>query len=306
MSTIWVITERTAEAYGLITKSKALGGESVCVFTNDEQADECYQFGATEVQTLELADHTPWEQHAVKLSALAVEKKPALILVAATKRGKTLAAYLGGLINAPVLTEVKSLDGVDGQWVVTRTIYGGMGEKTLAVSADSTTIVSVSPGMYEGQKIAAQPQPVGRLQLDQTDTWQVVSREKKPTASVNLSDASVVVGVGRGFGSKDNIKYAEKLATLLNGEVACSRPVTEDLNWMPEERYVGISGQVIKPDLYLCAGVSGQIQHVYGVRDAKRIVAINKDEKAPIFKVADYYIVGDLNEVLPEMIKVLQ
>ena len=118
---------------------------------------------------------------------------------------------------------------------------------------------------------------------------------------MNLAEAVRVVGVGRGFVEEDELGLARDLAAAMEAEVACTRPIAEFFKWLPEELYLGISGQVIKPQVYVAAGVSGQAQHVYGVRDAKVIVSVNKDENAPMFQMSDYYIVGDIKEVLPAL-----
>jgi electron transfer flavoprotein alpha subunit len=133
----------------------------------------------------------------------------------------------------------------------------------------------------------------------------VTARRPKEAGHVNLNDATRVVGVGRAFADKSELALADALAAALNAEVACSRPIAEFFKWMPEEAYLGISGQVIKPALYVAAGVSGQAQHMYGVRDSKIIVAVNKDENAPVLQNADYYILGDVKEVLPALTQAL-
>ena len=180
-----------------------------------------------------------------------------------------------------------------------RTIYGGLAEKEL--ETEKAVIVTVAPGTFDKQKAATPGSgEVSTVELSASGV-EVVERKEKEASTVNLNDADVVVGVGRGFGKEENVKLAEELAAALGGEIGCSRPVAEDLHWVAEERYIGISGAVIKPTLYIAGGISGQVQHVYGVRDAKTIVAIDKNENAPIFKVADYYIVGDVTEVLPAL-----
>ena len=138
-----------------------------------------------------------------------------------------------------------------------------------------------------GKKDSSSPE-ISELTLPVESKVKVIERRPKAQESVNINDAQVVVGVGRGFSQESELQIAEDLAQALNGVVACSRPIAEDLHWLPEDRYIGISGQVIKPNLYLAAGISGQVQHVYGIRDAKTIVAIDKNENAPIFQVADY------------------
>ena len=123
---------------------------------------------------------------------------------------------------------------------------------------------------------------------------------------MDITEAKIVVCVGRGVEKKEDVELARELARVLGGEVGCSRPVAEELHWLPEEVYLGISGKKIKPDLYVGVGVSGQIQHVTGIRDTKVIFAINKDENAPIFDAADYGIVGDLYQVVPKLIQELK
>ncbi|MEA5051904.1 MAG: FAD-binding protein, partial [Propionicimonas sp.] len=120
-----------------------------------------------------------------------------------------------------------------------------------------------------------------------------------------LGAAKRVVGVGRGVAAEADLELARELAGRLGAELACSRPIAEGVNWMPAERYLGVSGATIKPELYLAVGISGQVQHLVGVTNAKVIVAVNKDKNAPIFSHADFGVVGDLYQVLPELLKAL-
>jgi electron transfer flavoprotein alpha subunit len=306
MENIWVIADTAEHGCELITKAVSMGG-TVTAYVNGGQAeaDECFAYGASSVKLIPVPANTTWEKYASIIASDAEQTKPELVLVSATRRGKTMAAYLGGFIDAPVVTESKKLEINGDKLSLSRTIFGGLAEKELEVSGH-TVIVSVAPGTFD--KVKAETAGNGEVTTltVQAGKAVVIERRGKEAALVNLKDADVVIGVGRGYGSQENVKYADELAEVLGGEIGCSRPVTEDFHWYPEERYIGISGQVIKPTLYLCAGVSGQIQHVYGIRDSKTIVAIDKNENAPIFKSADYYIVGDLNEVLPELASALK
>nr|WP_295970682.1 electron transfer flavoprotein subunit alpha/FixB family protein [uncultured Bacillus sp.] len=306
MENIWVIADVAEHAYGLITKAVAIGGNVTAYINGDQaEAEECLAYGATSVKLIPIPEHTSWEKYAFELAAEAEQTRPEFVLVSATRRGKTLAGYLGGLIDSPVVAESKKIE-ISGDTVsMSRTIYGGLAEKELEVRGQ-TVIVSVVPGTFDKVKTLAPGSGKVTILTAKAGKAAVVERKAKEAASINLKESEVVIGVGRGFGSKENVKYAEELAALLGGEIGCSRPVTEDFHWFPEEQYIGISGQVIKPNLYLCAGVSGQIQHVYGIKDSKTIVAIDKNENAPIFKSADYYIVGDLKEVLQELISALK
>ena len=122
----------------------------------------------------------------------------------------------------------------------------------------------------------------------------------------DITEAKVVVSVGRGIEKKEDLALARQLADALGGEIGCTRPISEENHWLPEELCIGLSGVQVKPDLYLGLGVSGQIQHVTGIRNAKVIAAVNKDENAPIFGVADFGIVGDLYDVVPKLIEELK
>ncbi|MFT8929732.1 MAG: electron transfer flavoprotein subunit alpha/FixB family protein [Sporolactobacillus sp.] len=307
MGKIWVIADAAEAGYRLINKATQFGADVTAFINADpEQAALAFQYGAMRTVRLPFLEHELWENYALQLAQEAEKEKPELILVTATKRGKTLAAYLGGLIDTPVVTEIKTIARKVDAFELTRMVYGGLAEKKIEI-ADSPVIVTIAAEKNEN-KLTTASAPYGtveQLNLQQNDSLIVKSREQKQKAAVNLAEAKTVVGVGRGFGKKENLQFAQDLAKALEGEIACSRPVTEDFHWLPEEQYVGISGQVIKPDLYMAIGISGQVQHVYGVRDAKLIVAINKDESAPIFNESDYYIVGDLQQVIPEIIQAL-
>lgn len=306
MKNIWVIADIAEHAYELLSKVASYG-DQITAFVNGDQdiANECFAYGANTVKLVPLPNNTTWEQYARAIASEGKEVHPELIAIAATRRGKTLAAQLAALLDVPCITESKYLEIEDSHIAASRTIYGGLAEKELEI-VHQTVMVTIAPGTFEKQKAAVPGSgDVSMVELPTSDL-KVVERKPKEASTVNLNDASIVVGVGRGFGSQENVKLAEDLAEALGGEIGCSRPVAEDLHWVPEERYIGISGNVIKPTLYLAAGVSGQVQHIYGVRDAKTIVAIDKNENAPIFKVADYYIVGDLTEILPKLTAALK
>ncbi|MGB9630956.1 MAG: electron transfer flavoprotein subunit alpha/FixB family protein, partial [Candidatus Methanodesulfokora sp.] len=129
----------------------------------------------------------------------------------------------------------------------------------------------------------------------------VLERREKKISGAALDKARIVIGCGMGFKSKEDLKLAYDLAELMGAAVGSSRPLAADLKWMPEERWIGMSGVSIKPDLYIAVGISGQQQHVAGITDSKVIVAVNTDPNAPIFKSADYCINQDLYEFLPAL-----
>lgn len=302
MKNIWVIADIAEDAYELLSKT-AGKGDQVTAFVNGDQAvaEECFAYGATSVKLMPVPENTTWEQYAKVIAAVGKEVQPELIVVSATRRGKTLAAQVAALLDIACITESKELEIEAAKVKAARTIYGGLAEK--ALETEQAVVVTVAPGTFSKQKVEVPV--VGEVSTLEASTSgiEIVERKAKEVSTVNLSDADVVIGVGRGFGKEENVKLAVELASALGGEIGCSRPVSEDLHWVSEERYIGISGNVIKPTVYIAAGISGQVQHMYGVRDSKTIVAIDKNENAPIFKSADYYIVGDLAEVLPALTK---
>jgi electron transfer flavoprotein alpha subunit len=129
----------------------------------------------------------------------------------------------------------------------------------------------------------------------------VVGRNPKQFAGVRITEAEAIVSFGRGLKKKEDIPIIEELAKTINGVVGCSRPVAEDLKWLPIDQYVGLSGQKVAPKLYVACGISGQIQHITGIQNARVVVCVNTDSKAPIFEYADYGIVGDLYKVVPAL-----
>lgn len=142
---------------------------------------------------------------------------------------------------------------------------------------------------------------VRKLQLDPSKVTLVERREVSQT--VALDKAKTIVSVGRGIGSKENIKYAEELARALNAALGGSRPVTAELGWLPEDRQIGLSGNKVRPQLYIALGISGQPQHLAGIRDSRLIVAVNKDKNAPIVENADYTVIADAVEFCKMMVR---
>jgi electron transfer flavoprotein alpha subunit len=208
-----------------------------------------------------------------------------------------VAAYVAAKLNAGMTTDAKALKIDNGKLLAARVLYAGLAmcEEEVVLPA----VATIRARTFLSPAAATAPGTVETLAVEADSRVTVTGVASIDGAGVDIAAAGKLVAVGRGFRKKEDLKLAEDLAAVLKAELACSRSVAEDEHWLPIARYVGISGQTVKPDLYLAVGLSGQVQHMVGCRESKIIVAVNTDERAPIFEAADYGIVGDLYEVLP-------
>ncbi|AWR96167.1 electron transfer flavoprotein subunit alpha/FixB family protein [Acidianus sulfidivorans JP7] len=216
---------------------------------------------------------------------------PDLLITGSVRRDRAVASRVAGRLKLPYIPDVITLkiDEEKKNITANRTAYSG-----IALSQVESTI----PAVITIAGTQLQPKEMDtKIEKVQLKEGRVKTVNVKPSSSgANLATADIVVGVGRGIGSKDNVKYAEELASALGGVVGGSRPVAADLNWVPEDRQIGLSGLRIRPKLYIALGISGQPQHIAGIRDSKIIVAVNKDKDAPILENADYLVVADAVE----------
>ena len=225
------------------------------------------------------------------------------ILIGSTKNGKELASRLAGKLNAGCVIDANNVYVKDKKLTAERVVYSGN-----AISIEQfnskPSIVTVPSKVFD--PLPKDDKKTGNITKKKFDAVKypskIVKVQEMKTGGVNVEDAEIIVSCGRGLKDKNDIKIIQELADVLKGKtVGCSRPIAADLKWLPEDHWIGLSGHKVKPKLYIAAGISGQIQHIAGMRDSGLIVAINKDPDALIFKSADYGIVGDLYEVLPKL-----
>ena len=162
-------------------------------------------------------------------------------------------------------------------------------------------IVLVGSGVFEIDEAPAAGTVERAAASIEPGPIKLVGRQEKQEEVVDLGSAKVVVCVGRGIQNKQNLGKAQEYAARIGGETACTRPIAEGEGWMAHGRYLGVSGAVVKPDVYIGLGVSGQVQHTVGMAESQFVVAVNKDKNAPVFKQCDYGLVGDLKDVLPRL-----
>jgi electron transfer flavoprotein alpha subunit len=300
MAGVFVFSEDHALARQLLTPGLALAKDLaqplVALTTEPAQAPALAALGADRVIVLHSAPCVP-EALAPALAHLLAKEQASVVLVGGTLRGKHLAAHVAARLKAGMTTDAKTLALADGKLATTRILYAGLAVCEEVVALPAVATIPARTFLPPAEAAAAGAVETCTVQADAR--VQVLSTTPVASEGVDITASRKLVSVGRGFGSKEDLHLAKELGAALNAELACTRGIAEDEHWLPLERYIGISGQTVKPELYVAVGLSGQVQHMVGCRESKLIVAINKDEQAPIFEAADYGIVGDLYQVLP-------
>lgn len=287
-------------------------------------ADELAEYGADKVIVVddpELKDYRT-EPYAHALASVINEYKPEIMLVGATAIGRDLGPTVSARVATGLTADCTVLEIGDfpinpvagqeqkhNQLLMTRPAFGGNTIATIACPDNRPQMATVRPGVM--QKIA--PIKGAKAEVIEYNPGftpnnryvEILNVVKAVKNTANIMEAKVLVSGGRGVGSKENFKMLEELAEVLGGTVSCSRAAVEN-GWLPVDLQVGQTGKTVRPQIYFAIGISGAIQHVSGMEDSDLIVAINKDESAPIFDVADYGLVGDLNKIVPALTKALK
>ncbi len=285
----------------------ALGGKLHAIVIGSQCADLARELGKADavlcMMDPRLADFNPTAyKHA--LGELVRERAPRLVMVGNTSMGMDLAAGVSALLNIPLIAYCNNLRVEEGRLIATAQIYGGK----LLAEAEATgdqMVVSVLAGSFSadaGKTGTSAPVQEVKPPLSINGGAGVHFKQliEPEAADVDITKQDVLVSVGRGIQSADNLELVEELANALGGAVSASRPIVDN-GWLPKARQVGKSGSTVKPKLYFAVGISGAPEHLEGMRDAPLIIAINSDPKAPIFDVADYGIAADLFDVVPAL-----
>ena len=286
--------------------------------------DELAEYGADRVIVVddpELKDYRT-EPYAHALASVINEFKPEVMLVGATAIGRDLGPTVSARVKTGLTADCTVLEIGDfplvalpnqeqkhNQLLMTRPAFGGNTIATIACPDNRPQMATVRPGVM--QKIA----PISGAKANVVEYnpgftpnnryVEILNIVKAVKSTANIMEAKILVSGGRGVGSKENFKLLEDLAEVLGGTVSCSRAVVEN-GWLPVDLQVGQTGKTVRPQIYFAIGISGAIQHVAGMEDSDLIIAINKDEDAPIFDVADYGLVGDLNKIVPALTTALK
>ena len=325
-----VDNEISSIAFELIGKAKELAADlgtdvtAVLLGHNvGNLVDSLAEYGADKVIVVDDPELETYrtEPYAHALASVINEYKPEIMLVGATAIGRDLGPTVSARVKTGLTADCTMLEIGDfplsvpegkedtqkhGQLLMTRPAFGGNTIATIACPDNRPQMATVRPGVM--QKIAKIEGAKANVEefnpgfTPDNKYVEIMEVVKSVSEMVDIMDAKILVSGGRGVGSAENFKILEDLAEALGGEVSCSRAVVDN-GWKPKDLQVGQTGKTVRPQVYFAIGISGAIQHVAGMEESDLIIAINKDETAPIFDVADYGIVGDLNKIVPELTK---
>jgi electron transfer flavoprotein alpha subunit len=315
MAGIWIFAEKREYVLELLnisrqTAAKMGCGVSVILASDREKAQDYLDRGAEQVILLpDLQEDQSIDAYIPALADEARKEDPDVILFAATARGKELAARLSVRLDAGLCSQCLALayDDAGKTLEMERLAYGGAAVQRVRCLS-RPIMATIPPRTFEPADVAeaGKKGEVKALAFSPCSPVKVLERKAKQRESKDITEAKIVVSVGRGLAKAEDMIMMRQLADALGAEIGGTRPITEELHWLPEEACIGLSGVQVKPDLFLALGVSGQIQHVTGIRGAKVICAVNRDENAPIFGVADFGMVGDLYDVVPKLLQALK
>jgi len=241
------------------------------------------------------------ETYEKALSQLITERKPILTLIGHTAMGMDFAPSLAAHLKMPLATDCIGIDGTGESLSLTRQLYGGKVNATVSFLKKGPYMVTVRSGAFPALEKEALPGEIRELPSPLSDEGlarRFLQFVEAAVGEVDITQADILVSVGRGIKEADNIPMVKELADAIGGTLSCSRPVV-DKKWLPKDRQVGTSGKTVKPKVYIAIGISGAFQHVAGMKGSGTVIAINKDPKAPIFGVATYGIVADLFKIVP-------
>jgi electron transfer flavoprotein alpha subunit len=283
-------------------------GKSLSAF-----ADELASKNVAEILSVEhdlLDAYTP-DGYCVALKQVIESAKPDLVLFPHTYQVRDFAPKLAASLGKGMIGDCIGYRHENGKLVFVRQMFQGKTAADVTFTAAAPWFASFQSGAFRSDLLAAHPSgkaPINAasvtLSADQIRT-KPLDLFKEAKSAVDLTQAPIIVSVGRGIKAPENIPQAEALAKAIGGEIAASRPICDE-GWLPMERQIGSSGQTVAPKLYLALGISGAIQHVVGMKGARTIVAINKDQNAPIFEIADYGVVADIFEIIPALTEALE
>jgi electron transfer flavoprotein alpha subunit len=315
LNRIWVYAEAADGKVApitleMLTKARELAGTVEAVYGDgdaDAVAEALGAHGATKVYaTGDLQGHTPAVPVASAMAKL-IEggDAPDLILFGTTYEGRDVAARLSVALDKPVITNNTDIAVEGDDVVLTEPVFGGTKLVRTKFTTAGPNVALIRPKSFAAEESGGGAAEVVTIEVPEYGSAKVVNRHVEESSGPKLDEAAIVVSGGRGLGDAEKYQIIEDLAKALKGAPGASRAIV-DAGWVPYSYQVGQTGKVVKPNVYIAAGISGATQHLVGMKGAKNIIAINKDAEAPIFSVADLGIVGDVHKVLPKLLEALQ
>jgi len=290
------------------TVSAAVVGKSVAALAEELATKDVADVLLVEHELLE--SYTP-DGYCTALKQVVEAAKPDLVLFPHTYQVRDFAPALAAMLGKGMVGDCVGFRNEGGKLVFVRQMFQGKTVADVTFTGAAPWFASFQSGAFRADLLTAHrsgkaPVNAAKVELKAADIrTKPLEMFKEAKSAVDLTQAPVIVAIGRGIKARENIVQAEALAKALGGEIAATRPICDE-GWLPLDRQIGSSGQTVAPKLYLALGISGAIQHVVGMKGSRTIVAVNKDQHAPIFEIADYGIVADIFEVMPALTAELQ
>ncbi len=287
--------------------AKDLGREVEAIVLGSGISELAGHVPAAKVYLLEhplLEPYTP-DGYSIALKQAIERLRPWLVLMPHTYQVRDFASKLAASLNRGFVPDCIGYKVENGELVLTRQLFQGKMNSDVAFAGETPYFASIQAGAFRADQLASVSPAVEKIEAC-LDPGQIRTKPGEPfqeaKRTVDLTQAEVIVAVGRGIKEQENLSTVQTLCEVLNAELAASRPICDN-GWLPMERQIGSSGQTVAPKLYLALGISGAIQHVVGMKGSRVIVAVNKDQNAPIFEVADYGVVANLFDVVPPLVE---
>lgn len=297
-SKVLAIAASAQSVESLCAGAAYLGEETCLVYLGGELA----QAKADNVVAFNLAE-TSLPSVMSEIVKFISEENPDAVITDGSVNGRYAAAFVAVALHTAAVTDAATVEVTDEGIVTTRLVYGGNGIKTELITGKA--VICVTGMTFDAENSKPDTACTG-IDAAADDKITLIGRSVNEVKNIDITSAKRIIGVGRGLKEEENLAYIDELAKLIGAEIACTRPVSEEMKWYPRQLYIGVSGITIKPDVYIAVGISGQVQHMIGTTGSGTIIAINRDKDAPIFSQCDIGIVGDAVEVLKALCAGLQ
>jgi electron transfer flavoprotein alpha subunit len=278
--------------------AEASGGDLTAFAADAAAAEDAGRYGAKTLYVTAAGDYST-EPYTAALAQAVSEAQPSIVLFAGTSNGRDLAPRLAARLNVGVASDVDRLEWLEGKLRARRPVYSGKVFATVEITG-TPAIATTRPNAFPLEESGGAAATVVNVTASADNRVKIVEVKTPEAGELSIAEADIIVSGGRGLKEATNFSHIRDLAHAIGGAVGASR-ATVDAGWIDHQHQVGQTGRVVSPNLYIAAGVSGAIQHLAGMSSSKHIVAINKDPEAPIFRIADLGVVGDLFQILPAL-----